>query len=130
MASTPAWVPIYRGTGSSEDLVFVFLVVALSAGVWVRGRAETTAAAILSALPTILFMAVAGVIGGLQNDANEGRFGEPLFVYFGVALLASWATFVLATAIGSRTRWSGLGGLLLGFAVAVIGCGLMTFQIN
>lgn len=130
MASTTFWVPIYRGTGSGEGLVLLYVMFAGSAGGWVKERAATRAGAIVSALPSILFVAVAGIAAGLQNEANEGRFGEPLHLYFGLALLASWATLVLATAIGSQTRWNGIGGLLLGLAVALVGWGLMTFQVN
>lgn len=130
IASCSLWVPIYRGTGSGEGLVVVYVLVAVSAGLWAKERAATTAAAIVSALPTILLTALAGIAGGARNEANDGQFGEPLYVYFGVTLLASWATFVLATAIASRTRWNRIGGLLLGAAVAVVGYGLMTFQVN
>jgi hypothetical protein len=130
IVSTVLWVPIYRGTGNGEMLVFVYVPLGLCAGFWVRERAATSADAIVSALPSILFVALSGIAGGLQNDANNGRFGEPLYVYFGVALLASWATLVRATAIGSRTRWNRIGGLLLGLVVAVLGWGLMTLQVN
>lgn len=129
-ASSAFWVPVYRGAGSGEMLVFVYVVVALCVGFWVRERAATIADSILAALPNILFVALAGITGGLHNDANDGQFGEPIYVYFGVALLASWAALVMASAIGARTRWNRVGGLLLGLAVAVVGYGLMTFQVN
>ena len=130
MASSTLWVPIYRGTGSGEGFVVVYVLLAGSAGLWVKERAASTAGAIVSALPSILLIASAGIAAGLQNEANDGQFGEPLFVYFGLALLASWAIFVLATAIGAQTRWNRMGGLLLGLAVAMVGWGLMTFQVN
>ena len=130
MASSTVWVPIYRGTASAEGLVVVYALLAGSAGLRVKERAPTTEDAIVAALPSILLMAIAGFAAGLQNEANEGRFGEPLFLYSGVALLASWAIFVVATAIGSQIRWNRMGGLLLGLAVAMVGWGLMTLQFN
>lgn len=130
MASSTVWVPIYRGTASAEGLVVVYVLLAGSAGLWVKERAPTAEGAIVAALPSILLMALAGVAAGLQNEANEGKFGEPLFLYSGLALLASWATFVIATAIGSRTRWNRMGGLLLGLTVAMVGWVLATMQFN
>lgn len=130
MCSTVAWVPIYRGTGSGDGLIVVYAVLALAAAAWVRERSETTAGAIVSALPSLLLLALAGIAGGLQDQANDGRFGEPLYVYFGVTLLASWAVLVMTTAMACRTRWNRLGGLLLGLSVAIVGYGLMTFQVN
>ncbi len=130
IASSAFWVPIYQGTGSGEGLVVVYVLLAGFAGLWVKERAPTRAGAIVSALPSILLVALAGIAAELQNEANDGRFGEPLYLYFGLALLASWATFVIATAIGSQTRWNRIGGLLLGLAVAMVGWGLMTFQVS
>jgi hypothetical protein len=129
-ATTPAWVEIYKGTGSGESLLFIYFFVALAFAACVRDRAETTTEAIVAVLPNIIFVAAAGTAGALSNAANDGRFGQPLYVYFGVALLASWTALLLATAIASRTRWNRMGGLVLGLAVAVVGCGLMTFQVN
>lgn len=130
IASSAFWVPIYRGTGSGEGLVIVYVLIAAGVAFWVRERAASTSDAVLSALPNILFVAIAAIAGALQSGANDGRFGEPLYVYFGAVLLGSWAIVVLATAIASRTRWNRIGGLLLGLTLTVVGYGLMTFQVN
>ena len=69
--------------------------------------------------------AVAGLVVGLIAD---GR-GLPLFLYFGVALWASWATLVLSTALISRTRWNRLG-LALTIIVAIVGVVMAIAQID
>ena len=73
----------------------------------------------LACLPSLAVLAAAafGVLaGGLTRD---GR-GSPLFLYFGVALWASWAALVLSTALVSRMRWNRLA-IALTMIIAIVG---------
>ena len=132
IASASFWLPAYGGTIDRESGIFV-LVYALIAGlaaIGVRGCARSVRDALLSALPTVALLAAAAVAGDLNNEHNAQFRGEPLYLYFGVALWGSWAALVLSTALVSRTKWSGLAGIGLGALVAVLGLFLFTIRID
>src|SRR4051794_26994693 len=122
MATASAWLPAYNGTIDSSDrwrLVGVYLVIAAIAEIAVRARVPTRRHAVLACLPSLALLAAAaaGVLGGALP--HEGR-GSPLFLYFGVALWASWAALVFSTALVSRTRWNRLA-IALTMIVAIVG---------
>jgi hypothetical protein len=132
IASASFWLPAYGGTIDRESGIFV-LVYALIAGlaaIGVRGRAKSVRNALLSALPTVALLAAAAVIGDMENEQSAQFRGEPLYLYFGVVLWASWAALVLSTAIVSRTKWSGFAGIGPGVLVAVLGLFLFTMRID
>jgi hypothetical protein len=131
MATASAWLPAYNGSidGSGRwPLVGVYLVIAAIAEIAVRARLPTRRGAVLACLPSLALLAVAagGVfVGGLTGD---GR-GSPLFLYFAVALWASWAALVLSTALVSRTRWNRLA-IALTMIVAIVGVVMAVWLID
>ncbi len=131
IASASAWLPAYNGTIASTDrwrLVAVYAVIAAIAGVVVRARTRTRRDAALASLPALGVLAlatVAGIVRGLTVDGT----GSPLFLYFGVALLASWAALLVSTSLLSRTRWNRLG-LALTAIVSIVSAVMAAAQIN
>ncbi len=132
MASASFWLPAYKGDmgGEGPILLAVFALIAGVAWIGVRGRAQSVRGALLSALPSFALLAAAAVIGDLENEQSAQFRGEPLYLYFGVALWASWAALVLSTALVARTKWSGFVGIGLGILVAVLGLFLFTMRID
>jgi hypothetical protein len=132
IASAAFWLPGYKGDVSDEGGVFVlaYALIAGLAAIGVRGRASSVRDALLSAVPVLALLAAAAVVGDLENEDSAQFRGEPLYLYFGVALWASWAALVLSTALVSRTKWSGLAGIGLGALVAVLGLFLFTMRID
>ena len=125
-------LPAYNGGigGGGVIFVVVWLVIAGLALVGVRGRAQSVRNALLSTLPAIALLAAAAVIGDMRNEDLAQFRGAPLFLYFGVALWASWAGLMLSTALVSRTKWSGFAGIGLGLLVAWFGLALFTTRID
>jgi hypothetical protein len=132
MASATLWLPAYRGEINREvvffALLYAFLVVLVAVGV--RRRVESVREALLSAFPNVVVLAAAAVAGLLLNSQGAEYRGEPLFLFFGVALWASWTVLVLATALASRTKWNSLAGSGVGFLVAVLGMYLFTLRVD
>lgn len=123
------WLPLYHGEGDGGEFFPFYAVIAGVAAVAVRQRAASARQALLSALPAIGILAMAAIGGLLTN--REPDFGtEPIYLYFGVALWASWGVLMVATALASRTKWDGLGGVCLGFLVALAGLFLFTVGVN
>ena len=131
IASASFLLPAYKGT-IDEPWIFVpiYALIAGIAAIGVRGHARSVLSAVLSALPTVALLAAAVVIGDLENEHSAQFRGEPLYLYFGVAVWTSWAVLVLSTALVSRTRWSGFAGIGLGALVAVLGLFLFTMRID
>jgi hypothetical protein len=125
-------LPAYKGDigGEGGALALIYALIAGLAVVGVRGRARSAGHALLSALPILGLLAAAIVVGDLHNEHNAQFRGEPLYLYFAIALWASWAVLVLSTALVSRTKWSGLAGIGLGSLVAVVGLLLFTMRID
>jgi hypothetical protein len=111
-------------------IVPVYAGIAVLAAVGVRGREDSPRQALLSALPVLVLLGAAAVAGLLLNVQGADEPGEPLLLYFGVALWASWAALVLSAALVSRTKWNGIAGIGLGLLVAALGLFLFTAQIN
>lgn len=132
IASASLLLPAYKGSIGEEPLIFVpvYALIAGLAAIGVRGRARSVLGALLSALPTIALLAAAAVVGDLENENSAQFRGEPLYLYFGVAVWTSWAVLVLSTALVSRTKWSGFAGIGLGALVAVLGLFLFTMRID
>ena len=129
--SSAFWVPMYNdAAGSGRLLVFIYIGLALFTALGVRERADDVGSAIASTLPNLALLVLAGLAGALQHDGSAGSFDDTPYLYFGVALLASWGALALATAIGARTRWDRFGGLLVGVTVAGLGYVLMIFYGN
>lgn len=133
IASATLWLPGYNGITGGEGLPLaaLYALVAGVAVIGVRGHSESAAGALASALPVLALMATAAVAGALLNEQQEaGVRGEPVYLYFGVALLASWATLLVSTAAVARTRWNGPAGVGLGIFVAVLGYVLLTARFD
>jgi cation transport ATPase len=125
MAMATAWLPAYHGTVGASDRwgVFVlFLVVAVLAAVkLLRSGAQTRKEALVSSVPAIALIAAVAVSAYAINARNADVRGEPLFLFLGIALWASWAGLVLSTALFSRARWNRVGGLGVTLLVALLG---------
>jgi hypothetical protein len=125
-------LPAYNGGTGGGGVIFVvvWLAVAGLALVGVRGRAQSARNALLSTLPAIALLAAAPVIGDMRNEDLAQFRGGPLFLYYGVALWASWAALMLSTALLARTKWSGFAGIGLGLLVAWLGFVLFTTRLD
>jgi peptidoglycan/LPS O-acetylase OafA/YrhL len=132
IASASFWLPAYNGDiGGEEPIsVLIYALVAGLAAIGVRGRARSVREALLSALPTVALLGIAAVTGYLLNNQGPDYRGEPIYLYFGVALWVSWAVLVLSTALASRAKWDGFAGIGLGFLVSILGLFLFTAQID
>jgi hypothetical protein len=132
MTSASFWLPAYEGDlgGGAASFVPLYALVAGGAAIGVRKRAQSARQALLSALPAAGLLAAAAVAGPLVNEEQAEYRGGPIFLFFGIALWASWAALVLSTALLSRTRWNGLMGIGLGFFVAVLGLFMFVARID
>jgi hypothetical protein len=134
MATTVSWLPAYHGNLDPSDrsrLIVVLVVIAVLGAIKVvRARAQTKQDALMSSLPAIAVLAAAAVGAYVANRLNAEFRGEPLFLFFGVALWSSWAVVVLSTALLSRARWNGVGGLGLTSLVALLGLFMATARID
>ena len=70
------------------------------------------------------------VIGIGMNEAREEFRGGPIYLYFGVALWASWAVLLVSTSLLSRTKWNGLAGIATGCMVVLLGWVLFVARID
>ena len=131
MASTPLWLPAYEGDlgGEADGLIPLYAVVGGLVAIGVRDRERSTRRALLSTLPVVGVLAMAVATGLLWNDDETYR-GGPLYLYYGIALLSSWAALVLSTALVSRTKWNGGWGICAGCMVALLGLLLVSAQID
>jgi hypothetical protein len=132
IASASFWLPAYMGEIDGAEITFlpVYAAVAVLAAISVRGREQSPPKALLSALSTLALLGAAAGGGLLLNEQKANERGEPIFLYFGVALWASWAALVLSAALVSRTRWNGIAGIGLGLLVAALGLFLFTVRID
>jgi hypothetical protein len=105
-----------------------YLVIAAIAEIAVRARVPTRRGAVLACLPSLALLAVAAA-GVFVGDLTADGRGSPLFLYFGVALWASWAALVLSTALVSRTRWNRLA-IALTMIVAIVGVVMAVWLID
>ena len=127
------FLPAYDGGDLGEEkkvLVPVYAVIAGLAAIGVRGRAESAREALLSALPVLALLGAAAVWGYFENEDRAQYRGGPAYLYFGVALWASWAALVLSTALVARTKWNGPMGIGIGFLVALFGNLLFVARID
>jgi hypothetical protein len=135
MATASAWLPAYNGTIDSSErwaagirLIGVYLVIAAIAEIAVRARVPTRRGAVLACLPSLALLAAAAA-GVFVGDLTADGRGSPLFLYFGVALWASWAALVLSTALVSRARWNRLA-IALTMIVAIVGVVMAVWLID
>jgi hypothetical protein len=135
MSSTPLWIPaahdgtIVRGE-SVLPLAGLLAFVGGLVGLFVRERLRSVDHAVLSAIPALVSLALAVIAGSITNDARSGERGEPIHLYYGIALWASWAALILATAMVARTRWGGPAGILVSLLVAVLGYLMFTARTD
>jgi hypothetical protein len=132
IASASFWLPAYKGDlgGEGPGLIPVYAVLGALAAVGVREVCSSVREAVEEAIPAVAVLAVVAVAGLLQNLTHAEYRGGPLYLYFGIALWASWAGLVLSTAVISRTKWTGLMGIGLTLLVAVLGLFLFTAHID
>jgi hypothetical protein len=132
MASSLYWLPGYEGDVGGEETPFLPVYAALAgiAAVAVRGQADSRHAALVRSGPAIGVLAGAAICGLLSNASGADGRGGPIYLFYGVALWASWAATVIATAIAYRTRWDGLGGIAVTCLVAVAGLALFIAQVD
>ena len=137
ITSASLWLPAYNGDLGERDLggeapisLPVYAALAGLAALAIRARAPTRREALLSALPSVGILGTAAIAGLLLNNTGQDYRGEPIYLYFGIALWTSWAVLMVATALASRTKWDGLAGICLGFVVAFLGLFLFTIQID
>ncbi len=132
IASAVFWLPAYKGEigGERGAFVWVFAGVAVLAAVSLRARERSRSAALVSALPALALLGAAAAGGLLLNEQGAKYRGQPLFLYFGIALWGSWAALVLLAALVSRTKWNGIAGIGVGLLVAALGLFLFTARID
>jgi hypothetical protein len=132
IASGSFWLPAYEGdVGNETTFVPLYAAVALLTAVGVRGRTESAHAALRSALPVMAVIGLAALTGFLMEEQRDELMrGGPLYLYFGIAVWASWAVLVLSTALASRTKWDGFWGIALGCVVAFAGWILVIAQVD
>ena len=132
MASASFWLPAHEGDLGGEAPMFipVYAVVAGLAAIGVRARAQSAREALVSALPVIALLGVTALSAYLTNEQSAGERGGPIYLYFGVAVWASWAVLVLSTALVSRTKWNGVAGIGVGLLVAALGLFFFTARID
>jgi hypothetical protein len=133
IASASFWLPAYEGDidrGDATMFIPVYGVVAGLAAISIHERAQSTREALVSALPVVALLCTVAALGYLARESEEGERGGPLFLYYGIAVSASWAALVLAAALMSRTKWSGLAGIGVGLLVALLGLVFVTAQID
>jgi hypothetical protein len=134
MTSASFWLPIYKGdvdVGAGETTVatVAYAAVAALGAAGVRGQVRSRGYALVSALPALALLAASALAllaasalaGYLINQQGAEFRGEPVFLYFGVTLWASWAALVFGTALTWRIRWNGLVGIAIGLVVATLG---------
>jgi len=132
MAMATAWLPAYHGTLGASDrwrLLVLFLVLAALAAVKLF-QSGTQTEKDASSVPAMAVLAAAAVSAYAVNALNADVRGEPLFLYVGVALWASWAALVLSTALFSRARWNRVGGLGVTLLAALLGLALAIAQLD
>ncbi|HVM17773.1 MAG TPA: hypothetical protein VM290_09355 [Gaiellaceae bacterium] len=134
-ASTGIWVPAFRG-GIGERPVALLVTAGIAgalagaAAFALRRRAATPRDALVEALPALGLVAAAAVVATIQVQRGADLRGEPIFLWFGVALWTTWAALVVATAWLARARWNRPGALALTAFVVLLGLPLLTFRID
>jgi hypothetical protein len=132
IASASLWLPAYEGDIDRSEITFApaYAVIAGLAAITVRGRAHSGREAVQSAFPAVVMLGAAAAFGLLLNEQREDFRGGPLYLYFGVAVWASWTAVMLAAALLSWTKWDGFAGIGVGFLVAILGLLLFTAQVD
>jgi hypothetical protein len=133
IASASFWLPAYQGDIDREDttmLVPVYAVLAGLAAIGIREQARSSREALVSALPVVGLLCVIAASGYLLKEPGKGERGAPIFLYYGVALCASWAVLMLATALVSRTKWNNVAGIGIGLLVALLALILVMAQVD
>ncbi len=134
MATATSWLPAYHGNLDASDRrlpIAVFLVVATLAAVkLLRARTQTEKEALVSSVPAIAILCGAAVSAYALNRLNADVRGEPLFLFFGVALWAAWAALVLSTALLSHAKWDRVGGIGVTLLAALLGLLMATARID
>jgi hypothetical protein len=135
VTTSSLWLPGYKGTtgvGASEvaTAAALYAFVAGLSALAARQRAQTHRSALLATGPVLALVVAAAAAGYLVNRDREELRGEPVFLYFGIALWASWAALVLSTAFVARSRWNSLTGIVAGLVVAALGFLEFTSRID
>ena len=126
MTSTSFWLPGHRGEtdvgiAAAATATALYAAVGLLAALGVTEHVQAGRHALVSSLPAVAVLAAAAAVGLILNWQRAGGRGEPIFLFFGVALWASWSALVLSTALLSRVRWSGQAGVGVTLLVALLG---------
>ena len=132
IASASLWLPAYEGDIERGETTFVpvYAVIAALAAITVRGRMQSAREALMSTLPAVITIGVAVACGFLLNEQGAEVRGGTLYLYFGVAVWASWVALMLAAALLSRTKWNSFAGIGVGFLVAILGLVLFTAEVD
>lgn len=126
-------LPAYKGfadTSGRALWIGLYLLVAALALVTLRSTAPSRRTALVASGPSLVLLALAAVAIYAQNRSASQFRGEPLFLYVGSALLASWAVLVVSTAVVSWARWNRPGGMAVTLFVAALGLMLGTIRID
>lgn len=123
MSSTHLWLPAFRGEvdqGLNETLAWAipYGAIGLLAALGTRARAGSARDALVSTAPPLAMLGFAVVVGILAGVTQGEGGGEPIFLFYGLALCVTWAAAVVATARVARTKWDGFGGIGVSALVA------------
>jgi hypothetical protein len=127
------WTPTYRGNIDGSDnaaLLVPYAVVALVGAFAIVRQSDAVSEALTGTVPVLALLVTAAIAGVLVNDASRDERGEPILLYYGVTLWASWAVLVFGTALAFRTRWSTIAGVGLSLVVAVLGLFLVNARVD
>ncbi len=132
MATASLWLPAHEGDIDRSETTFIpaYAVIAAVAAFTVRRRTGSVREALVSALPALAILGATAVWGVLLNEQDQVGRGGPLYLYFGLAIWASWATLMLVAALLSRAKWNGVAGISVGVLVAILGLALFTAQVD
>jgi hypothetical protein len=105
------------------------LAVAIAA-IGARRRALSRIEAAVSAIPVGAVLAVCVLLGWSLAARNAEFRGEPLFRDVGIALWATWAAVVAASALGLRSRWSGVAAIAATVFIGLAGVFFAGAQVD